>query len=190
MNSEQFKALQQKIDAIAEDRLDEKISPAMVNPYDKIPDDIKQQIIKDRKKRSQEADPSRNEIPDNIQQIINKNSAVPFTSPKDAERKAKSLEKFNLRDLLDKLGYTDVGKTLEQKEQIGEDEVDAQKMKALDAFSNALADMNRAFVALAKIDQAEGNSGSGDLTDQLATVDKHIENLYQVDRRMFDIIPK
>ena len=73
---------------------------------------------------------------------------------------------------------------------ISEDEVDAQKMKALDAFSNALADMNRAFVALAKIDQADGNSGSGDLTDQLATVDKHIENLYQVDRRMFDIIPK
>ena len=73
---------------------------------------------------------------------------------------------------------------------ISEDEVDAQKMKALDAFSNALADMNRAFVALAKIDQAEGNSGSGDLTDQLETVDKHIENLYQVDRRMFDIIPK
>ena len=73
---------------------------------------------------------------------------------------------------------------------ISEDDVDKQKMKALDAFSNALADMNRAFVALAKIDQAEGNSGSGDLTDQLATVDKHIENLYQVDRRMFDIIPK
>ena len=66
----------------------------------------------------------------------------------------------------------------------------AAKMKALDAFSNALADMNRAFVALAKIDQEAGNSGSGDLTDQLATVDKYIENLYQVDRRMFDIIPK
>ena len=73
---------------------------------------------------------------------------------------------------------------------ISEDEVDAEKMKALDAFSNALADMNRAFVALAKIDQAEGNSGSGDLTDQLAKVDEYIENLYQVDRRMFDIIPK
>ena len=71
-----------------------------------------------------------------------------------------------------------------------DDEVDAQKMKALDAFSNALADMNRAFVALAKIDQEAGNSGSGDLTDQLETVDKHIENLYLVDRRMYDIIPK
>jgi hypothetical protein len=151
MNSEQFKALQEKINAIAEDRLDEKISPAMVNPFDKIPDDVKQRMMKNQKKRSQAGDPSRNEIPDNIQKIIDK--------------------KF-------------------KKEQIGEDEVDAQKMKALDAFSNALADMNRAFVALAKIDQAEGNSGSGDLTDQLETVDKHIENLYQVDRRMYDIIPK
>ena len=73
---------------------------------------------------------------------------------------------------------------------ISEDDVDAQKMKALDAFSNALADMNRAFVALAKIDQEAGNSGSGDLTDHLAAVDKYIENLYQVDRRMLDIIPK
>jgi len=149
MNSEQFKALQEKINAIAEDRLDEKISPAMVNPFDKIPDDVKQQMMKNQKKRSQSG--RLPEIPDNIQKILDK--------------------KF-------------------KKEQIGEDAVDAEKMKALDAFSNALADMNRAFVALAKIDQAEGNSGSGDLTDQLETVDKHIENLYQVDRRMYDIIPK
>ena len=149
MNSEQFKALQEKINAIAEDRLDEKISPAMVNPFDKIPDDVKQQMMKNQKKRSQSG--RLPEIPDNIQKILDK--------------------KF-------------------KKEQIGEDAVDAEKMKALDAFSNALADMNRAFVALAKIDQEAGNSGSGDLTDQLATVDKYIENLYQVDRRMFDIIPK
>ncbi len=154
MNSEQFKALQEKIDAIAEDRLDEKISypdPRDNNIMDRIPPKVQQQMRDNMKRRSQAGDPNRNEIPDNIQKIIDK--------------------KF-------------------KKEQIGEDEVDAQKMKALDAFSNALADMNRAFVALAKIDQAEGNSGSGDLTDQLATVDKYIENLYQVDRRMFDIIPK
>ena len=45
--------------------------------------------------------------------------SVPFTSPADAERKAKSLEKFNYRDFLDKYFSTDAGKTL-----VGEDAVE------------------------------------------------------------------
>jgi hypothetical protein len=73
MNAEQFKALQEKIDAIAEDRLDEKISypdPRDINIMDRIPPEVQQQMRDNMKRRSQSG--RLPEIPDNIQKILDK----------------------------------------------------------------------------------------------------------------------
>lgn len=73
MNAEQFKALQEKIDAIAEDRLDERISspaPWETNTMDRLPPEVQKQWLDNMKKRSQSG--SLPEIPDEIQKYFDK----------------------------------------------------------------------------------------------------------------------
>jgi len=74
-------------------------------------------------------------------------------------------------------------------ESIQEDKTDAMKRDKLNDMFQALERLNGEFDELATMDMNYDSTGAGDLTDQLTTMRKHIEALYQVLDRSSAIVP-
>jgi hypothetical protein len=110
MNAEQFKKLQEKIDAIAEDRVDEKIKtdPRDIKAYDRIPPEIMQQVRDNQEKRSRSG--RLPEIPDNIRKILDKKFLkmhVPWKLGEDAVADADQIEAA-IQQIIDMVSEADI----------------------------------------------------------------------------------
>ena len=70
-----------------------------------------------------------------------------------------------------------------------EDSVDMEKHNTLNDIFQALERLNTEVEELDALDRDMDSSGAGDLTDQLTTMRKHIEALYQVLDRAGRIVP-
>ena len=74
-------------------------------------------------------------------------------------------------------------------ESVQEDKTDSMKRDKLNDMFQALERLNGEFDELATMDMNYDSTGAGDLTDQLTTMRKHIEALYQVLDRSSAIVP-
>ncbi len=73
---------------------------------------------------------------------------------------------------------------------LSEDSVDGLKHETLNDFAMALENLNAEFVELDTLDRDPDSSGVGDLTDQLTTMRKLIQGLYEVVDRARAVVPK
>ncbi len=75
------------------------------------------------------------------------------------------------------------------KDYLKEDSVDMEKHNTLNDIFQALEQLNTEIDELDALDSDMDSSGVGDLTDQLTTMRKHVEALYQVLDRSGRIVP-
>ena len=101
-------------------------------------------------------------------------------------------EEFNKKYPSSKGEYAEIKKTIadmNESKQTNEDKTDAMKRDKLNDIFQALERLNGEFDELATMDMNYDSTGAGDLTDQLTTMRKHIEALYQVLDRSSAIVP-
>ena len=75
------------------------------------------------------------------------------------------------------------------KDYLKEDSVDMEKHNTLNDIFQALEQLNTEIDELDALDSDMDSSGVGDLTDQLTTMRKHVQALYQVLDRSGRIVP-
>ena len=75
------------------------------------------------------------------------------------------------------------------RDYLKEDSVDMEKHNTLNDIFQALEQLNTEIDELDALDSDMDSSGVGDLTDQLTTMRKHVEALYQVLDRSGRIVP-
>ena len=75
------------------------------------------------------------------------------------------------------------------KDYLKEDSVDMEKHNTLNDIFQALEQLNTEVDELDALDSDMDSSGVGDLTDQLTTMRKHVQALYQVLDRSGRIVP-
>jgi hypothetical protein len=73
--------------------------------------------------------------------------------------------------------------------QVNEDSVDNDKFDQLNNIFMSLESLKADVGELQDLDNTEGATGSGDLHDQIATMDKLIEQFYEVIDRATSIVP-
>ena len=79
------------------------------------------------------------------------------------------------------------GKTF--KDYLKEDQIDDKKMDQLEEIEKSAYKLMAQIGELEDLDRAEGASGAYDLTDQIVTMDKHMQGMIEVIRRAFKIVP-
>lgn len=79
------------------------------------------------------------------------------------------------------------GKTF--KDYLKEDQTDDKKMDLLEEIEKSAYKLMAQIGELDDLDRAEGASGAYDLTDQIVTMDKHMQGMIEVIRRSFKIVP-
>jgi hypothetical protein len=70
-----------------------------------------------------------------------------------------------------------------------EDQIDDKKMDLLEEMEKSTYKLMAQIGELEELDRAEGASGAYDLTDQIVTMDKHMQGMIEVIRRSFKIVP-
>lgn len=75
------------------------------------------------------------------------------------------------------------------KTYLKEDQTDDKKMDQLEELEKSAYKLMAQIAELEDLDRAEGASGAYDLTDQIVTMDKHMQGMIEVIRRAFKIVP-
>ena len=75
------------------------------------------------------------------------------------------------------------------KDYLKEDQIDDKKMDQLEELEKSAYRLMAQIGELEDLDRAEGASGAYDLTDQIVTMDKHMQGMIEVIRRAFKIVP-
>jgi len=75
------------------------------------------------------------------------------------------------------------------KTYLKEDQIDDKKMDQLEEIEKSAYRLMAQIGELEDLDRAEGASGAYDLTDQIVTMDKHMQGMIEVIRRAFKIVP-
>lgn len=175
MSYDEFKALQEKIDAISRDE-----------PLPQVNEDSNHKIIMGFIDQWIEAGQPKDYMADLV-------AYVKKTIPDSKNwNYAASLINDGVKSYQDREYGTSslMGLRGKTESQVNEDSIDQDKFDQLNNIFMSLESLKADVGELQDLDNTEGATGSGDLHDQIATMDKLIEQFYQVIDRATSVVPQ